>query len=355
MPVSKRELKRLARGIPVVQHKRFSPPTVIWKLVEPENGEMLGLVVVETKRRGLLHPLLALGLLLASLGAVAWPLARSLTRRLHELEATTQAFASGDLGVRAQTSPAPGAGDEVDQLAGAFNEMAGRIETLITGQRSLLANVSHELRTPLARMRVLLELLEEKSDGDVFRKNPDLERVRRGLHEIGTDVTEMDQLVGDLLTSGRLELGKQLQATPVNLHELCETAGAKVEATVQLAPELPNFNGDQLLLGRLLSNLLANARRACPDGELTLSAHPSADGLLIALEDEGPGVAPERREQIFEAFTRLDQARSRDQGGVGLGLYLSRQIARAHGGELRCLERSDGAQGARFELTLPDA
>ena len=353
--LNKKQLKRLRRGVPVVRENRWGPPTVIWRLHEPASDEIVAVVYVDNRVHRHQGPLLALALLLMSLGLVAWPVARGLTHRLHELEATTQAFAAGDLEVRASLRRDPESGDEVDQLAGAFNDMAERIEALITGQRSLLANVSHELRTPLARMRVLLELLEEKTEGDVFRSDPDFARLRKGLFEMGSDVGEMDQLVGDLLTSGRLELGKSIHPSPVDLRRLCDDAAAKVGAGVTVPDTAPKLEGDGLLLGRLLSNLLANARRACPSGQIDIHVREDAHGLLIAVEDEGPGVVPERREEIFEAFTRLDQARSRDAGGVGLGLYLSRQIAKAHGGSLVCLGRSDGRSGARFELRLPRA
>jgi signal transduction histidine kinase len=102
-----------------------------------------------------------------------------------------------------------------------------------------------------------------------------------------------------------------------------------------------------------LSNLLANARRACPAGRITVSAKARGEVLELAVEDEGPGVDPRHRETIFEPFTRLDEARDRDRGGVGLGLYLCQQICRSHHGTIEVQDRTDGARGARFVVRLP--
>jgi signal transduction histidine kinase len=107
------------------------------------------------------------------------------------------------------------------------------------------------------------------------------------------------------------------------------------------------------LLTRVLDNLLANARRASGDGEVLVALEPDGAGLLLSVSDDGPGVPPQSREAIFNAFVRLDDARTRDAGGAGLGLYLARQIAEAHGGALRVTDRRDGLAGARFELRLP--
>ena len=112
----------------------------------------------------------------------------------------------------------------------------------------------------------------------------------------------------------------------------------------------------ELLLERLLRNLLSNARRHSPDGAVTVigeELREGRSGVLLAVEDEGPGVPAEHREVIFEPFHRLDAARNRDAGGVGLGLHLCRQIARAHGGNIHVEDRRDGASGARFVVTLP--
>ncbi len=115
----------------------------------------------------------------------------------------------------------------------------------------------------------------------------------------------------------------------------------------------PGLHRVALLLERLLSNLLANARRACPEGQITLSAREDRGDEVLAVEDEGPGIAAADRELIFEPFTRLDAARDRDRGGVGLGLHLCRQIARAHGGSVAAEDRPDGRRGARLVVRLP--
>lgn len=348
----------LREGNPVVfRPSRFSPPGVIYGLSDPTTGRLSGTVGV-MPRPGfrLAVPLVSVAVMLLVLGIGAWVLSRSLARRLGRIEASADRIARGELRHRIAL-PAGAPRDELDQLAGAFNEMAAKVEALLQGQRTLLANVSHELRTPIARMKVLLEILAERvamlrDRGDDSRP---VQRLDQGLRDLGLDVAEVEALISDLLTSGRLELRHEAAATqrgPVDVPALLRRTAAKVGAEVEVTGE-PALVGDELLLERLLSNLLANARRACPHGTITASAQARGDALELVVQDEGPGVPPQHRETIFEPFTRLDEARDRDRGGVGLGLYLCRQICRSHGGSLEVTDRADGASGARFVARLP--
>jgi two-component system OmpR family sensor kinase len=233
--------------------------------------------------------------------------------------------------------------------------MATQLGAMLRGQRALLTNVSHELRTPIARMRVLVELLGERLANLPDPDHPVAARLRRGIAELGEDLIELEGLIGDLLTSGRLDLAgaPALQRSPTELLPLLTRAAARVGARVRCEPPELGAELDVVLIERLLANLLHNARRACPEGQIEIAAVRDGAALLLSVEDEGPGIAPADRAQIFEPFTRLDAARARDHGGVGLGLYLCRQIAQAHGGTIAAEDRLDGARGARLALRLP--
>jgi signal transduction histidine kinase len=386
-PLTKEEYKALRRGQPILRRHQLASPEIGLPLFDtapldhppgqppgpPEGGDdeedeldarehLVGVVRItpndNPRRRLLLAGLLLLGVLAGG----AWPLARSLTQRLARLEQSTRAFARGGFEQRAVLEGLPR--DEIDRLALAFNDMAERLEGMLKGQQTLLANVSHELRTPIARLRVLVELLGERltrmdAQGEITDAQG-LARLRTGFGEMEQDLAEVDTLINDLLTSGRLELGRDraLQLAELDVHELCEHAASRFGAQVECPAGL-QVRGDSLLLDRLLRNLLANARRACPDGTLVVRGLVEATpdtaerSVLIEIEDEGPGVPADKRSLIFEPFARLDSARARDQGGVGLGLHLCRQIAAAHGGSLRALGRRDGRPGARFVLRLP--
>ena len=390
-PLSKFEHHRLRRGLPVVRRHGLGPPTIAVPLFEHgfahedepeleeeedptaeeddvkflERGQFIALVIIEPTHDPHRRIIGTGLLLLVALAGGAWVLARWLTERLAKLERSTRALAAGELSHRAEISPR-GKGstheprDEIDRLAIAFNEMADRLEALLTGQRTLLANVSHELRTPIARTKVLVEILGERIESmraaeqqGEPRPPEDLARLERGLEEMQQDIAEVEALIGDLLTSGRLELGRDraLVLEPIELGSLCEEAATRFNARVECEAGLM-LDGDRLLLDRMLKNLLANARRACPDGDVVVRSLRDGDALVIEVEDEGPGIAASERSIIFEPFARLDAARNRDQGGVGLGLYLCRQIAQAHHGTIRALGRTDGAPGARFVIRL---
>jgi signal transduction histidine kinase len=354
-----RQRSRLLRGLPVAGRGDRGPALTIG-LRDADNEALIAVVHVDTgdgdaaRRRMLAVALLGLLMVLAS---GAWPLARSLTRRLAALEQGAGRIASGELAYRV----AQGRGnDEIDRLGRAFNEMAGQLEAMMRAQRALLTNVSHELRTPVARMRVLNELLAERIVALPDGTHPAAVRLGKGIEELGEDLIELETLIGDLLTSGRLELaarpsGAQGPAIPrahTPLLPLLTRAAGKVAAQVVCAEDLA-IDADARLLERLLANLLHNARRACPEGQVVVSAIVEGAGAVIAVEDEGPGIAAEDRAVIFDPFTRLDAARARDQGGVGLGLYLCRQIAEAHGGTIAAEDRKDGARGARLAVRLP--
>jgi len=297
---------------------------------------------------------------LGALGLGAWQLSRSITGRLGTLEHSVGRIAGGELGHRVAVPAA--AIDELDELGDAFNEMAHRLERLVAGQRDLLANVSHELRTPIARMKVLLEILQERLE--LLEQHADparaatVQRLRSGLAEMDRDVVEVETLIGDLLTSGRLELrageGVGLELRELELVELLERMTPRFAAELDMGgTDTVRMRGDELLLERLFSNLLANARRACPEGRIVVRVRPTAERVHIAVEDVGPGIPVEHREAVFEPFRRLDDARSRDRGGVGLGLYLCRQICRAHDGTIVAGARDDGRAGASMRIELP--
>lgn len=348
-----RHLARLQRGQPLVQRGDREPALALG--IFTADDTLVAVLALDTGARGKARTwplgLALLGLLLA-LGVAAWPLARSLTRRLARLEEGADRIAAGQLEHRV---PGDGNGDEIDRLGQAFNAMATQLGAMLRGQRALLTNVSHELRTPIARMRVLVELLGERLANLPDPDHPVAARLRRGIAELGEDLIELEGLIGDLLTSGRLDLAgaPALQRSPTELLPLLTRAAARVGARVRCEPPELGAELDVVLIERLLANLLHNARRACPEGQIEIAAVRDGAALLLSVEDEGPGIAPADRAQIFEPFTRLDAARARDHGGVGLGLYLCRQIAQAHGGTIAAEDRLDGARGARLALRLP--
>lgn len=285
--------------------------------------------------RGFRHagPLLALLLLAAAIALAAYPVVRRLTRRLEALQARVEALGSGDLAARVTVEGR----DEVADLARSFNRAAARIEQLVGAQRRLLASVSHELRSPLARLRVAAELLP-------LEGRPELR------DRIARDVAELDALIGELLLASRLESGPgDEEAVDLDLLALAaEECAQEVDVEARAGGEAARVRGNESLLRRLVRNLVENAGRHA--GTETVEVEVSrrdGGGAVLRVLDRGPGVAAEERERIFEPFYRPAGAR---EGGTGLGLWLVRQIALHHGGEVRWRAREGG--GSCFEVTL---
>jgi signal transduction histidine kinase len=266
--------------------------------------------------------LATIGLLALAVGLGAWPLVRRLTQRLERLRARVEDLGRGDLGVRA---PVEGR-DEVADLARSFNRAAERIQGLVEAQRRQLAFASHELRSPLARLRLALEMMSGEA------------AVRDGAER---DVAELDALIGELLEASRLEaVGAGERTELVDLLGLvAEEAARGGEAAVSGEPV--ELRGDARLLRRLVRNLL--------DSGVAARVERLYGAARLVVADRGPGVPESERERIFEPFYRPPGA-SETGSGHGLGLALVRQIARAHGGDARCLAREGG--GTEFEVVL---
>lgn len=289
-----------------------------------------------------------IAVLLAVALASAW-LVRRMSRPLERLTAVVRRLGAGDLTARAGMC---GRG-EVGELAGAFDEMAERVERLLRGEKEMIANVSHELRTPLARIRIALETAEEG----------DADEARASLQEIATDLGELEQLVSDVLTSSRLDV-QTGGAIPLRLErvpgaELIQAAADRFKARfprhpldVEAPVALPSVDADPALLRRALDNLLDNARKHGGDGPVLLAARDDG-GLVVEVHDRGPGIPPEDLARVFEPFYRGDRSRTRRSGGVGLGLPLARRIVEAHGGTVT-LESREG-EGTVARVRVPAA
>lgn len=254
------------------------------------------------------------------------PIARRVTRRLEDVRTAMDAWGAGALEVRA---PVEGE-DEVAQVARTFNAAADRLVELVEGQRRMLASTSHELRTPLTRVRLALELM----DGDADQR-------RAMIADAVRDIEELDAVVGELLDIGRLQ-GHGIDGVELSVLEVVrEVAGDR-----EVSGEDFRVVAERRLLRRAVRNLVDNALRH-GGGEVELRV---SSGRIEVL-DRGPGIAVEDGERVFEPFHRPEgHAEGRD-GGVGLGLWLVREIAHAHGGQVAHQPREGG--GTVFCLELP--
>jgi two-component system sensor histidine kinase CpxA len=286
--------------------------------------------------------------------AVCYFLTLYLTAPILRLRSVAQQIAAGELSVRAEPRMERRR-DELGDLVRDFNRMAEKTEHLISSQRQLLYDVSHELRSPLARMNVALDLLRGR-----VREDPALNR-------IGIDLQRLNEMIGRLLTVAKLEATSTLQApVRVDLSELvssvvsdadfeAQETGSRVE-TVQAANLA--VTGDPNLLRSAIENILRNAVRFTRTGttvEVVLRTNgvTSANEAIISIRDHGPGVPELELTNIFRPFYRVTDARSRDSGGVGLGLAITERVVRLHGGRIRAINDPNG--GLRVEMVFPRA
>ncbi len=297
----------------------------------------------EHKRYGFLTALVGVAL---AFGILLYPLSKYLGRPLRELRDSALRIAGGDLSRRAAVS----SGDEIGELAAAFNDMASRVERMIRGSRELTAHVSHELRSPLARMRIALELIEDGKSADR----------RRHLESIRTEIEDLDRLIGRILELSKLDFENRRPDVPSSengvrpaevLRELLARYGDLFASrSIRLAVPEPGpgsarrSRGDAPGLQAALSALLDNAAKYSPAGStvrVDLVWRPTECRISITNDCEPP--APEERERLFEPFYR-GGAGTEQPAGTGLGLAIAARFFENAGGSLEVREIPGGLE-----------
>ncbi len=294
------------------------------------------------------------GLVILVLGAIFT--ARYVVRPIDRLAKTARDLGAGDLSARSRLERS----DEIGELGQRFDEMADRLQVLMRSEKELFANIAHELRTPLSRIGVALDLATE---GDAAA-------ARASLAEIAVDVSELETIIDDILSTLRFEIADRagvvaklpLRRAQVSAGSIARAAEERMrsrhphrpfEATI--ADGLPLVDVDQVLVRRVIDNLLENAHKYSPDldAKITLDARVADDRVVYTVRDRGAGIAAEDLPMIFAAFFRGERSRSRETGGVGLGLTLAKRIVDAHDGTIE-VESTLGA-GTTVTVTLPIA
>ena len=297
----------------------------------------------------LLVPALPLSLLFAAVGG-HW-LSRRALAPVDRITQTARLIGADSLSHRLEFAPT---GDELERLARTFNEMIARLENAFQKITRFTADASHELRTPLAVMRTTAEVaLRAPQAGD---------EQRAALEYIVAEIERTSHLVENLLLIAKADAGAaELKSRRVDvveaIREACSEASvlARVKG-LRFDAQLPEtslwVNGDRDALRRLFLILLDNAVKYTPAGGSMAVAVGAEDGHVVGtVRDTGIGIAPEHLPHVFDRFYRADRARSRTDGGAGLGLAIGRWIAEIHGGRLRV--DSEPQRGSSFHVDLP--
>ncbi|MFC0556407.1 ATP-binding protein [Planotetraspora thailandica] len=277
----------------------------------------------------------------------AWKVTGNALRPIEAIRTTLSTIDSTNLGGRV---PEPPGNDEIVQLARTINGTLDRLEEArecseqaLTQQRRFTSDTSHELRTPLTGLRTLLEEAQ---------LHPRTTQLPQLLRDALSDVDRLQTIISDLLLLAHVEGGTSPRR-PIDLSDLVK------EETLRRSDRLPvrlqletgaTVKACRIQMGRVLTNLLDNAQRHAAH-VVQVEVRREGSVAVLAVSDDGTGIADADRERIFERFVRLDAARSRDQGGSGLGLAIARDIAHAHQGTLTAGSSDIG--GARFVMRIP--
>lgn len=266
--------------------------------------------------------------------AIAIVFMRNQIRPIRRLAIAARSFGMGrDVG-----DFRPEGAAEVRQAAEAFRQMRERIRLQFTQRTEMLAGVSHDLRTPLTRMKLQLAMLGDGTD----------------IAELQNDVHDMERMVEGYLAFARGE-GTEMPVT-TNVAELASDVIAAEQRDGSKIALTTTGSGDGILevrpqaFKRALSNLITNAKRHAD--ALAVTMQLDRDAITLTVDDNGPGIPPASREDVFKPFFRLDASRNSETGGTGLGLTIARDIARSHGGDLTLEDSPSGGLRARIRLPI---
>jgi signal transduction histidine kinase len=294
---------------------------------------------------------LALGFLTLGGLVAGFAASRVALKRIETINVAARSIMAGDMSRRISVT---GAEDEFDALATNLNAMLERIEALMSGLREVSDNIAHDLKTPLSRLRNSAEAALRETGEDAYRE---------GLEHTIEKADELIKTFNSLLLVARLEAGAlegnaerfdigRVVRDVAELYEpVAEERGMQLAVNVGAGPE---FTGNRQLIVQAVVNLIENAIKysgksgAASDGAISIDLLNHAEGVEIAVADNGPGIAPEDRERVLKRFVRLEK--SRTEPGTGLGLSLVQAVARLHGGGVRL---EDNGPGLRVILTLP--
>jgi two-component system, OmpR family, sensor kinase len=339
-----------------------NPPGFRWRQTDQREMLLLGprgtLILVGkpatrelAELRAFAWRLLGSGTLVLAVGlAGGWIISRSITRPIAAISRTASAISASNLSRRIETS---GIDEELVGLATVLNEMFTRLEAAFERQSRFTSDASHELRTPLAVIHSHAELaLSKPRSADEYRET---------LITCLRAASRMATLVDGLLTLARADAGRlDVHFAPVDLRGVVaevvdqyrpQAESAGISLSTVLSDPL-SVKGDPALLARVSSNLLSNALRYTPaGGKVNVTLRADDHAALLVVEDSGCGIPVEDQSKVFERFFRADRARSRAQGGNGLGLAICKSLVEVHRGSIGFTSVPDA--GTRFEVRLP--
>ena len=327
---------------------RFGPPRVGDKIVviEPSPDGQYQLLIVATPPLDAWSFAPYFAVMLAAVALLGWWLAIDIVRPLRAIATAVDRFGRGELDARVQAQR----GDEIGRLGDAFNQMAARIETLLTAERRLLQDISHELRSPLARLNIAIELARTAPDRDAAAAR------------LQKEVDRLTSLVGSILEVTRAEgdpgtRRSEIVAVEALLQDVVQTCQLEADARecrlVVRSRVMRTIQGDSELLRRALENVVRNAIRYAPAGtDVELQADEGPKGLTITVRDTGSGVPDQFLPRLSQPFFRVEDARDYSpNGGVGLGLSIAHRAVQLHRGTLVA---ENANPGLRVTLTFPD-
>ncbi len=306
-------------------------------------------VVEQTSRLTYGIIMLSIGVCLAVI-VISLFLSGYITKPILKLRDVVQKISDGHFDQRVRVSGR----NELAELGDAFNKMSERLENIDIQRGEFVSNASHELKTPLSSIKILVESL-------LYQEKYDERITKEFLGDINAEIDRLDNIISDLLAITRLDN----QASPLNremvsLARLLENTAAgllplaekkKISMLLQAQNDIV-LSCDPLKIRLAVANLLDNAiKYTQPEGKVVLRLYQAGGFAKIEVEDTGPGISEEHMAHVFDRFYRVDRARSRETGGTGLGLYITKRIATLHGGNITVQSRE--GEGSLFALYLP--